>query len=69
MRLSSQVVGAAASSTSSSGGLPEPPAASSGVYKLDVELKRGHNLAVRDRGGALLPRLSVCSCSLVLMDL
>lgn len=31
---------------------PEPPANSSGMYKLDVELKRGHNLAVRDRGGA-----------------
>lgn len=54
MLLSSQVVGAAASS-SSLGALPEPPANSSGMYKLDVELKRGHNLAVRDRGGALPP--------------
>lgn len=39
---------------SSAGGPPEPPSDSSGMYKLDVELKRGHNLAVRDRGGALL---------------
>lgn len=30
---------------------PEPPAPSSGMYKLEMELKRGHNLAVRDRGG------------------
>lgn len=47
-----QVVGA----SSSSGVPPETPANSSGMYKLDVELKRGHNLAVRDRGGALVLR-------------
>ncbi|KAI3362485.1 hypothetical protein L3Q82_012774 [Scortum barcoo] len=28
---------------------------SSGMYKLEVELKRGHNLAVRDRGGSSDP--------------
>lgn len=25
------------------------------MYKLEIELKRGHNLAVRDRGGGLNP--------------
>uniref|UniRef100_H3D7T4 Multiple C2 and transmembrane domain containing 1 n=1 Tax=Tetraodon nigroviridis TaxID=99883 RepID=H3D7T4_TETNG len=49
---SQQVVGA---SSSSSGGPPEPPANSSEMYRLDVELKRGHNLAVRDRGGSSDP--------------
>ncbi|CAG05381.1 unnamed protein product, partial [Tetraodon nigroviridis] len=33
----------------------EPPANSSEMYRLDVELKRGHNLAVRDRGGSSDP--------------
>ncbi|XP_044188891.1 multiple C2 and transmembrane domain-containing protein 1 isoform X3 [Thunnus albacares] len=28
---------------------------SSGMYKLDIELKRGHNLAIRDRGGSSDP--------------
>uniref|UniRef100_A0A671XEZ2 Multiple C2 and transmembrane domain containing 1 n=1 Tax=Sparus aurata TaxID=8175 RepID=A0A671XEZ2_SPAAU len=28
---------------------------SSGMYKLEIELKRGHNLAVRDRGGSSDP--------------
>ncbi|TNM92067.1 hypothetical protein fugu_019079 [Takifugu bimaculatus] len=45
------VVGA----SSSSGVPPETPANSSGMYKLEVELKRGHNLAVRDRGGSSDP--------------
>uniref|UniRef100_A0A3Q3CM15 C2 domain-containing protein n=1 Tax=Haplochromis burtoni TaxID=8153 RepID=A0A3Q3CM15_HAPBU len=29
--------------------------ARSGMYKLEIELKRGHNLAVRDRGGTSDP--------------
>ncbi|XP_056259146.1 multiple C2 and transmembrane domain-containing protein 1 isoform X3 [Seriola aureovittata] len=39
----------------SSGVTAERPAPSSGMYKLEVELKRGHNLAVRDRGGSSDP--------------
>ncbi|XP_040013409.1 multiple C2 and transmembrane domain-containing protein 1 isoform X5 [Xiphias gladius] len=39
----------------SSGGPPERAATSSGMYKLEIELKRGHNLAVRDRGGSSDP--------------
>lgn len=34
---------------------PERSVHSSGMYKLEIELKRGHNLAVRDRGGGLIP--------------
>uniref|UniRef100_A0AAQ5WWN3 C2 domain-containing protein n=1 Tax=Amphiprion ocellaris TaxID=80972 RepID=A0AAQ5WWN3_AMPOC len=34
---------------------PERAAPSSGMYKLEIELKRGHNLAVRDRGGTSDP--------------
>lgn len=33
--------------------------ARSEMYKLEIELKRGHNLAVRDRGGAVT---SVVNC-------
>uniref|UniRef100_A0A7N6BKY0 C2 domain-containing protein n=1 Tax=Anabas testudineus TaxID=64144 RepID=A0A7N6BKY0_ANATE len=39
----------------SSGVTPERAAPSSGMYKLEIELKRGHNLAVRDRGGSSDP--------------
>ncbi|XP_040914799.1 multiple C2 and transmembrane domain-containing protein 1 isoform X1 [Toxotes jaculatrix] len=39
----------------SSGVAPERAAPSSGMYKLEIELKRGHNLAVRDRGGSSDP--------------
>ncbi|XP_076613438.1 multiple C2 and transmembrane domain-containing protein 1 isoform X3 [Chaetodon auriga] len=39
----------------SSGVAPERSVHSSGMYKLEVELKRGHNLAVRDRGGSSDP--------------
>ncbi|XP_075885865.1 multiple C2 and transmembrane domain-containing protein 1 isoform X3 [Nelusetta ayraudi] len=34
---------------------PERSVHSSGMYKLEIELKRGHNLAVRDRGGSSDP--------------
>ncbi|XP_028273899.1 multiple C2 and transmembrane domain-containing protein 1 isoform X4 [Parambassis ranga] len=34
---------------------PERAVHSSGMYKLEVELKRGHSLAVRDRGGTSDP--------------
>ncbi|XP_061590043.1 multiple C2 and transmembrane domain-containing protein 1 isoform X2 [Cololabis saira] len=33
----------------------EPAVSSSGMYKLEIELKRGHNLAIRDRGGTSDP--------------
>uniref|UniRef100_A0A3Q1F773 Multiple C2 domains, transmembrane 1b n=1 Tax=Acanthochromis polyacanthus TaxID=80966 RepID=A0A3Q1F773_9TELE len=36
-------------------GASERAAPSSGMYKLEIELKRGHNLAVRDRGGSSDP--------------
>ncbi|CAJ1069989.1 multiple C2 and transmembrane domain-containing protein 1-like isoform X1 [Xyrichtys novacula] len=39
----------------SSGVTPERSVPSSGMYKLEVELKRGTNLAVRDRGGTSDP--------------
>ncbi|KAF1377921.1 hypothetical protein PFLUV_G00205800 [Perca fluviatilis] len=39
----------------SSGVTSERAVPSSGMYKLDIELKRGHNLAVRDRGGSSDP--------------
>ncbi|XP_008278984.1 multiple C2 and transmembrane domain-containing protein 1 isoform X2 [Stegastes partitus] len=39
----------------SSAAPPERAAPSSGLYKLDIELKRGHNLAIRDRGGTSDP--------------
>lgn len=39
----------------SSGTPAEAAVPSSGMYKLEIELKRGHNLAIRDRGGASLP--------------
>ncbi|XP_041666764.1 multiple C2 and transmembrane domain-containing protein 1-like isoform X2 [Cheilinus undulatus] len=39
----------------SSGGSAERAAPSSGMYKLEIELKRGNNLAVRDRGGTSDP--------------
>ncbi|XP_041826067.1 multiple C2 and transmembrane domain-containing protein 1-like isoform X3 [Melanotaenia boesemani] len=38
-----------------SGGPAEPAVPTSGTYKLDIELKRGHNLAIRDRGGTSDP--------------
>ncbi|XP_073334277.1 multiple C2 and transmembrane domain-containing protein 1 [Pagrus major] len=38
-----------------SGVTPERSIHSSGMYKLEIELKRGHNLAVRDRGGSSDP--------------
>uniref|UniRef100_H2L667 C2 domain-containing protein n=1 Tax=Oryzias latipes TaxID=8090 RepID=H2L667_ORYLA len=33
----------------------DPAVSSSGMYKLDILLKRGHNLAIRDRGGTSDP--------------
>ncbi|XP_074474506.1 multiple C2 and transmembrane domain-containing protein 1 isoform X6 [Sebastes fasciatus] len=39
----------------SSGVTPERAVPSSGMYKLEIELRRGHNLAVRDRGGSSDP--------------
>ncbi|XP_070706080.1 multiple C2 and transmembrane domain-containing protein 1 isoform X2 [Pempheris klunzingeri] len=39
----------------SSGATPERAAPSSAMYKLEIELKSGHNLAVRDRGGSSDP--------------
>ncbi|XP_050928692.1 multiple C2 and transmembrane domain-containing protein 1 isoform X2 [Lates calcarifer] len=39
----------------SSGVSPERAISSSGMYKLEIELKRGNNLAVRDRGGSSDP--------------
>ncbi|XP_023816326.1 multiple C2 and transmembrane domain-containing protein 1 isoform X4 [Oryzias latipes] len=39
----------------SSGQPPQPAVSSSGMYKLDILLKRGHNLAIRDRGGTSDP--------------
>ncbi|XP_069022839.1 multiple C2 and transmembrane domain-containing protein 1 [Embiotoca jacksoni] len=39
----------------SSGVPPERAGPISGLYKLEIELKRGHNLAVRDRGGTSDP--------------
>ncbi|XP_034752240.1 multiple C2 and transmembrane domain-containing protein 1-like [Etheostoma cragini] len=39
----------------SSGVTSERAPPSSGMYKLEVELRRGHNLAVRDRGGSSDP--------------
>ncbi|XP_035524482.1 multiple C2 and transmembrane domain-containing protein 1 isoform X1 [Morone saxatilis] len=39
----------------SSGVPPERSIHSSGMYKLEIELKRGNNLAVRDRGGSSDP--------------
>ncbi|XP_038164938.1 multiple C2 and transmembrane domain-containing protein 1-like isoform X2 [Cyprinodon tularosa] len=39
----------------SSGTSAEAAAPSSGMYKLEIELKRGHNLAIRDRGGTSDP--------------
>ncbi|KAM8743251.1 multiple C2 and transmembrane domain-containing protein 1 isoform 1-T1 [Acanthopagrus schlegelii] len=38
-----------------SGVTPDRSIHSSGMYKLEIELKRGHNLAVRDRGGSSDP--------------
>uniref|UniRef100_A0A8D3CRQ3 Multiple C2 domains, transmembrane 1b n=1 Tax=Scophthalmus maximus TaxID=52904 RepID=A0A8D3CRQ3_SCOMX len=43
----------------SSGANPERSAPSSGMYKLEIELKRGHNLAVRDRGGSSDPYVKI----------
>ncbi|XP_027136890.1 multiple C2 and transmembrane domain-containing protein 1 isoform X3 [Larimichthys crocea] len=40
---------------SSSGVTPEKSIQSSGMYKLEIELKRGNNLAIRDRGGTSDP--------------
>uniref|UniRef100_A0A8D3AB29 Multiple C2 domains, transmembrane 1b n=1 Tax=Scophthalmus maximus TaxID=52904 RepID=A0A8D3AB29_SCOMX len=51
------MLGMAASS--SSGANPERSAPSSGMYKLEIELKRGHNLAVRDRGGSSDPYVKI----------
>ncbi|XP_035481117.2 multiple C2 and transmembrane domain-containing protein 1 isoform X2 [Scophthalmus maximus] len=45
--------------SSSSGANPERSAPSSGMYKLEIELKRGHNLAVRDRGGSSDPYVKI----------
>ncbi|XP_047229574.1 multiple C2 and transmembrane domain-containing protein 1 isoform X4 [Girardinichthys multiradiatus] len=39
----------------SSGTPAEASAPTSGMYKLEIELKRGHNLAIRDRGGSSDP--------------
>ncbi|KAF7653288.1 hypothetical protein LDENG_00085040 [Lucifuga dentata] len=39
----------------SSGASPERAIPSTGMYKLEVELKRGRNLAIRDRGGSSDP--------------
>ncbi|KAM4528559.1 multiple C2 and transmembrane domain-containing protein 1-like isoform 2-T2 [Odontesthes bonariensis] len=39
----------------SSGGHEETAIPTSGMYKLEIELKRGHNLAIRDRGGTSDP--------------
>ncbi|KAK5620706.1 Multiple C2 and transmembrane domain-containing protein 1 [Crenichthys baileyi] len=39
----------------SSGTPAEDSAPTSGMYKLEIELKRGHNLAIRDRGGSSDP--------------
>ncbi|XP_064165600.1 multiple C2 and transmembrane domain-containing protein 1 isoform X9 [Anguilla rostrata] len=36
-------------------GNAKPPLASSGMYQLDLVLKSGHNLAIRDRGGTSDP--------------
>uniref|UniRef100_A0A1A8FII7 Multiple C2 domains, transmembrane 1b n=2 Tax=Nothobranchius korthausae TaxID=1143690 RepID=A0A1A8FII7_9TELE len=33
----------------------EPDASSTGMYRLEIELKRGHDLAIRDRGGTSDP--------------
>uniref|UniRef100_A0A673ADJ0 Multiple C2 domains, transmembrane 1b n=1 Tax=Sphaeramia orbicularis TaxID=375764 RepID=A0A673ADJ0_9TELE len=38
-----------------SGVAPDRTIPSSGMYKLEIELKRGHNLAIRDRGGSSDP--------------
>lgn len=35
------------------------PPPSLGMYKLEIELKRGHNLAVRDRGGRVMSCLFI----------
>ncbi|XP_036070346.1 multiple C2 and transmembrane domain-containing protein 1 isoform X3 [Oryzias melastigma] len=51
--MSETALGMAASC--SSGDPPQPATSSSGVYKLDIVLKRGHNLAIRDRGGTSDP--------------
>ncbi|TKS85069.1 Multiple C2 and transmembrane domain-containing protein 1 [Collichthys lucidus] len=40
---------------SSSAVTPEKSIQSSGMYKLEIELKRGNNLAIRDRGGTSDP--------------
>ncbi|XP_034566167.1 multiple C2 and transmembrane domain-containing protein 1 isoform X3 [Notolabrus celidotus] len=40
---------------SSSGVTSERSVPNTGMYKLEIELKRGHNLAVRDRGGTSDP--------------
>ncbi|XP_035041112.1 multiple C2 and transmembrane domain-containing protein 1 isoform X3 [Hippoglossus stenolepis] len=43
----------------SAGANPERFTTSSGMYKLEIELKRGHNLAVRDRGGSSDPYVKI----------
>ncbi|XP_069369219.1 multiple C2 and transmembrane domain-containing protein 1 isoform X8 [Paralichthys olivaceus] len=43
----------------SAGANPERIATSSGMYKLDIDLKRGHNLAIRDRGGSSDPYVKI----------
>lgn len=39
----------------SAAGVPQERAPSTGMYKLEIELKRGQNLAIRDRGGTSDP--------------
>ncbi|XP_062269398.1 multiple C2 and transmembrane domain-containing protein 1 isoform X2 [Platichthys flesus] len=43
----------------SAGANPERLTTSSGMFKLEIELKRGHNLAVRDRGGSSDPYVKI----------
>lgn len=43
----------------SAAGVPQERAPSTGMYKLEIELKRGQNLAIRDRGGIVHPLFSV----------
>lgn len=62
MHFSGQVVGASCSS-----GVPsERSIHSSGMYKLDIELKRGNNLAIRDRGGRVVSSRSLSLSALFL---
>lgn len=46
-------------SSSGSSGPADRALSSSGMFKVEVELKRGHNLAVRDRGGTSDPYVKI----------